>query len=166
MILDLLDCGASDHIAITVSGGPSITYSGLRKQVEKLVRVLNELGLGQGDRIAMALGNGLEMTASFLAAATAGTAAPLNPSYKYDEFKFYLEDTRAKALIVPPLELPEARRAAEEAGIQIIEASTDSQGRVVFSSSRMAVASMSSLARDPSSPTFRAGPTRTSASSL
>jgi acyl-CoA synthetase (AMP-forming)/AMP-acid ligase II len=144
MILEVLEGGAADKIAVTVSGGPSVTYADLRKQVDDLVLQLNRLGLGRGDRIGIALGNGLEMVASFLAAATAGTAAPLNPAYKYDEFKFYLEDTRAKALIVPPLELPEARRAAEEAGIQIIEASTDSQGRVVFSSSRMAVASMSS----------------------
>ena len=30
---------------------------------------------------------------SFLAASIAGTAAPLNPAYKEDEFRFYLEDT-------------------------------------------------------------------------
>jgi acyl-CoA synthetase (AMP-forming)/AMP-acid ligase II len=84
----------------------------------------------------MALGNSLEMVTSFLAAATAGTAAPLNPSYKYDEFRFYLDDTRARALILPPGELRDARLAAEEAGIPIIEAATNSDGEVVFSKSR------------------------------
>jgi acyl-CoA synthetase (AMP-forming)/AMP-acid ligase II len=83
----------------------------------------------------MALGNSLEMVASFLAAATAGTAAPLNPSYKYDEFRFYLDDTRAKALIVPLGSLPDARLAAEAAGIPIIEAATNSEGQVVLSGS-------------------------------
>jgi len=76
----------------------------------------------------MALGNGLEMVASFLASATAGTAAPLNPSYKYDEFKFYLEDTRAKALILSTGDLPDARRAATDTGIAIIEAGIDANG--------------------------------------
>ena len=33
------------------------------------------------------------MIVSFLAASMAGTAAPLNPSYKEEEFRFYLEDT-------------------------------------------------------------------------
>src|SRR5262249_8543745 len=138
MILELLDGGRPDQIAVTVSGGPSITYAGLRKQVADLVRQLNALGLGPHDRIAMALGNGLEMVASFLATATVGTAAPLNPAYKYDEFKFYLEDTRARAIILQPGDLPDARRAAGEAGIPIIEATTGAEGEVVFSTARVA----------------------------
>src|SRR5215469_2150418 len=136
MILEILDGGRANQVAISVSGGPSVTYAGLRQQVDRLVRQLNGLGLGRGNRIAMALGNGLEVVASFLASATAGTAAPLNPSYKYDEFKFYLEDTKAKALILPEGELPEARRAAADAGVAIIDASTDSDGQVVYSCSQ------------------------------
>jgi acyl-CoA synthetase (AMP-forming)/AMP-acid ligase II len=136
MILEVLDSGRPDQVAIAVSGGASVTYGGLRQQVDRLVRQLNGFGLGRGDRIAMALGNGLEVVASFLAAASAGTAAPLNPSYKYDEFKFYLEDTRAKALILPAGDLPDARRAATDTGIPIIEASTDSDRQVVYSCSQ------------------------------
>ena len=45
-------------------------------------------------------------------ACTSGTAAPLNPSYKEDEFKFYLEDTSAKVLLLPPTGAEDARRAA------------------------------------------------------
>jgi len=135
MILDLLDGGRSDRVAIAVAGGPSVTYGDLGIQVDRLARQLNKLGLGRGDRIAMALGNGLEMVVSFLASATAATAAPLNPAYKYDEFKFYIQDTRARALILPSGELPEARRAAGEAGVPIIETESDSEGRVAFSCS-------------------------------
>src|SRR5262249_34830077 len=115
MILELLDSGKPDKVAITVSGGPSVTYAGLRKQVDRLVRELNKLGRGRGHRMAWVLGSGLGVVASSLAAATAGPAAPLNPAYKYDEFKFYLEDTRARAVILPPGDLTEARRAAGEA---------------------------------------------------
>ena len=39
----------------------------------------------------------------------AGTAAPLNPGYKEDEFRFYLEDTNAKVLLLPPDGVDEAR---------------------------------------------------------
>ncbi len=42
----------------------------------------------------------------------AGTAAPLNPGYKEEEFRFYLEDTNAKVLLLPPDGLDEARKAA------------------------------------------------------
>src|SRR5437764_8673694 len=84
----------------------------------------------------MALPNGLEVIASFLAASTVGTAAPLNPSYTRDEFKFYLEDTGARALILPQDNSDEARAAATDRKILIIDASIDSSGRVQFSANK------------------------------
>jgi acyl-CoA synthetase (AMP-forming)/AMP-acid ligase II len=49
---------------------------------------------------------------TFLAASLAGTAAPLNPAYREEEFKFYLEDTNAKILLLPPDGAEDARKAA------------------------------------------------------
>ena len=132
MILDLLDDGSPSHIAVS-AGGHNFTYENLRKQVDRLVGELNQFGLGRGDRIAMSLPNGLEVIACFLAASTAGTAAPLNPAYRLDEFKFYLEDTSARALIVPPKDSDEARAAAGD-DILIIEVDTDAEGQVHLSS--------------------------------
>ena len=138
MLLDLLQGGSPGHIAIQVPGdGPSVTYDQLRAQVESLAKKLRSLGLGQGDRIAIALPNGFEMIASFLAASGVGTAAPLNPAYTIDEFKFYLEDTNACALIVPRGQAQEARSAAGEDTL-IIETHLDAEGAVQFSSSRTA----------------------------
>ena len=142
MILDLLDNGSPTHTAISVAGGPSVTYAGLRAQIEALAAELNRLGLGRGDRIAMALPNGLEVIASFLAASSVGTAAPLNPAYTRDEFRFYLEDTGARALIVPPAGLPAARAAAGD-NVLIIEASLDAGGQVRLSSKGTAGATRS-----------------------
>src|SRR5215813_1699676 len=134
MILELLENGRPSDTAIAVSdGGPRVTYAQMREQVERLAVTLNQLGLGRNDRIAIALPNGLEMITAFLAASTAGTAAPLNPAYRQDEFKFYLEDTSARALIVPPNDLAEARAAAGD-DITIIEADLDRDGAVRFSS--------------------------------
>jgi oxalate---CoA ligase len=134
MILNLLENGDPSRIAISSAGDrPPVTYSQLRQQVDALVQTLNQLGLGRGDRIAMALPNGLEVIASFLAASTVGTAAPLNPAYTRDEFKFYLEDTGARALIVPPQNC-EAARAAATDQVLIIEADLDGDGRVRFRS--------------------------------
>src|SRR5437773_7317732 len=136
MIRDLLENGDPSRIAISIAGtAPATTYHQLRQQVDSLVGKLNQLGLGRGDRIAMALPNGLEVIASFLAASTVGTAAPLNPAYTRDEFKFYLADTGARALILPPKEADEARAAAGD-DILIIEADLDRDGRVQFSSER------------------------------
>lgn len=135
MLLELLEGGSPAHIAIEVpGGGPSITYDQLRVQVESLSATLRKLGLGRGDRIALAMPNGFEVITAFLAASSVGTAAPLNPGYTLDEFKFYLEDTEARALIVPRGSGDEARTAAGSK-ILIIEAAADKDGMVQFSSS-------------------------------
>jgi hypothetical protein len=60
----------------------------------------------------LALPNGIATIVSSLAASVAGTAAPLNPGYTEEEFRFYLDDTNAKALLLPPEGIDEARRAA------------------------------------------------------
>ena len=134
MLLDLLANGNRTHAAIVVPGDrPAVSYDELRQQVEALATALKGFGLRRGDRIAMALPNGLEVIASFLAASTVGTAAPLNPAYTREEFKFYLEDTGARALIVPPGGAEEAKAAAGD-DILLIEADIDSDGRVRFSS--------------------------------
>src|SRR5712691_10142884 len=133
MILDLLENGQPGQIALSITGsGSAVSYGQLRQQVDALARTLNQLGLGRGDRIAMALPNGLEVIASFLAASTVGTAAPLNPAYTRDEFKFFLEDTGASALIVPLKGCDEARAAAGDK-VRIIEADLDGDGQVRFS---------------------------------
>src|SRR5882724_11720519 len=123
MIRSLLDNGERKHPAVDTLNG-AMTYQELADQVDELAAYLAEIGLGKGDRIAMALPNGLEVIASFLAASTVGTAAPLNPAYTRDEFKFYLEDTGARALIVPPNDC-EAARAAVTDQVLLIEADVD-----------------------------------------
>jgi len=138
MLLELLEGGSPSHIAITIPGGEaSVTYDQLRMQVESLAEKLRSLGLGRGDRIALAMPNGIELIASFLAAAAVGTAAPLNPSYTYDEFKFYLEDTAACALIVPPGDGAEVRRAAGDKTL-IIESERGDDGVIRFTTDRTA----------------------------
>ena len=101
-----------DRAALVVPGGPVVSYRSLREQVERLASYLQRAGISRGDRVALVLPNGVEAVVAFLAAATAGTAAPLNPGYKLEEFRFYLSDTGAKALIVPPGGADQARQAA------------------------------------------------------
>ncbi len=98
---------------ILPESGIRVTYGQLRDQVMAMASTLAELGIGRGDRIATVLPNGLPAIVSFLASAIAGTAAPLNPGYRQDEFAFYLDDTSAKVLLCPPDGAPDARKAAE-----------------------------------------------------
>jgi acyl-CoA synthetase (AMP-forming)/AMP-acid ligase II len=112
-LLDVLSAAPGDSTAILVpEANIRVTYSALRSQVAALADSLAAAGIANGDRVAMALPNGLPAIVSFLAASIAGTAAPLNPAYRQDEFAFYLDDTNAKVLIVPPDGGEAARLAA------------------------------------------------------
>ncbi len=131
---EVLDRGDNEATAIVVPGGPRLTYGHLREQVETAADGLAQLGLRRGQRIALVLPNSVETVVMFLAAAATGAAAPLNHAYKEDEFRFYLEDTEARALVVAPGSGEAARRALP-AGAILVEASTDRGGRVVLESS-------------------------------
>ncbi|MFN7996156.1 MAG: acyl--CoA ligase [Bryobacteraceae bacterium] len=120
-LLELLDRAEASRTAVILpEAGVRVTYGNLRQQVRDLACGLYQAGIRRGDRVATALPNGLDAIVAFLAASAAGTAAPLNPGYKFEEFCFYLDDTRAKVLIVPPGDGSEAKRAAEQAGIRVL----------------------------------------------
>jgi acyl-CoA synthetase (AMP-forming)/AMP-acid ligase II len=138
-LFDLLSNGADQAPALIAPGGPVWSFADLRSQVQRLAEWLQNHGLGHGDRIAIALGNGPAMAITFLAAATAATAAPLNPKYRREEFAFYYEDTNARALIVAPNEGEEAR-AALRPGMMLIEAAFDDQNQLRFVASGQAAA--------------------------
>jgi acyl-CoA synthetase (AMP-forming)/AMP-acid ligase II len=108
-----------------------LSYGELRTQVEILAETLAALGVKRGDRIGMALPNGIPSILCFLAAAEAGTAAPLNPAYKEEEFRFYLEDTNARVLLLPPHGAEEARRAAGDS-VQVVTVDMDAHGTVTL----------------------------------
>jgi acyl-CoA synthetase (AMP-forming)/AMP-acid ligase II len=91
----------------------------LRRNVDRLAARLREAGLGRGDRIAIVLGNGPEMALVLLAVMSVGCAAPLNPRYREDEFRFYLDDLHARALIGVPDQSVAARAAASDDTIAI-----------------------------------------------
>jgi acyl-CoA synthetase (AMP-forming)/AMP-acid ligase II len=131
-LLDVLAAGRDEHPALVVPGGPNLTYRRLREEVQRAAEALAAAGVGRGDRVALVYPNSAEAVALFLAAAVAGTAAPLNPAYKPDEFRFYLEDTRARVLLAPPGEAAAAREALP-ARAAVIEAAFDEAGRLAIS---------------------------------
>ena len=109
-LLELLDAGPASKTAVVLpEQRAEISYGALRAQVRELADQLAKAGISRGDRVGIALPNGLPMLVSFLAASVAGTAAPLNPAYREDEFRFYLEDTAARVVILPPIGAEEAR---------------------------------------------------------
>jgi len=110
-----------------------ISYGNLKRQVQDVADALAAAGVNRGDRIGMALPNGLANVVAFLAAAMAGTAAPLNPRYKEDEFVFYLEDTNARVLLLPPEGIDDARKAAATRHVPVLTVDMDANGTVTLS---------------------------------
>lgn len=130
-LLDLL-AGDDNHPALVAPDRPTLTYRQLRENIVQLSAQLNSFGLSRGDRIAIAMGNGPEMIVTFLAAAMCGTAAPLNPKYKQQEFAFYYEDTQAKALIALP-DTIELAHLAVTPNMVVINAIPQADGTLSFS---------------------------------
>jgi acyl-CoA synthetase (AMP-forming)/AMP-acid ligase II len=131
-LLDLLQSTPADQTAVIVpEQNLGLSYGDLRRQVEAVAGALAASGVQRGDRVGMAFPNGLPAIVSFLAASMAGTAAPLNPNYKEDEFRFYLEDTNARVLLLPPNGADEARRAAGNR-VRILAVDMDDSGTVTL----------------------------------
>src|SRR5215471_17317257 len=130
-LLDVLDAGQDDDLALAIPGGIRLTYRRLREEVWRGAEALAARGIRRGDRVGLVYPNSAEAIVLFLAAATAGTAAPLNPAYKVDEFQFFLQDTRARALLVPPGQGAAARQALP-AGAVVVEAAFDEHGSLRF----------------------------------
>src|SRR4051812_33831294 len=135
-LYELLTPVAADRTAVIIpEQNVHITYRNLRQQVEAVAGQLAAAGVGRGDRVGIALPNGLPTIVAFLAASLAGTAAPLNAGYKEEEFRFYLEDTNAKVLLLPPDGVDEARRAAGDR-VPILGVEMDAAGTVSLAGAR------------------------------
>src|SRR6188472_613588 len=125
-LLGLTDSVPGSNTAIIVpEQNLKISYAALRENVNALAQSLAAAGVQRGDRIGMAMPNGLACVVSFLASAMAGTSAPLNPAYKDEEFQFYLDDTNAKVILLPPDGLPDARSAARAKNVRVLVVDTD-----------------------------------------
>src|SRR6478735_7222136 len=114
--------------------GTSISYESLRRQVKTMAEALAGIGIKRGERVANVLPNGLPTIVAFLAGAIAGTAAPLNPAYRFEEFSFYLDDTSAKVLLAPPDGAEEARRAARHLNVPVTPPTPDDVALVLHTS--------------------------------
>jgi len=129
-LLDVLHFADSHIAAVIPEIGMRVSYDSLRQQVVGMASALASVGIRRGDTVAIALPNGLPAITSFLAAAIAGTAAPLNPAYPYEEFLFFLRDTAARILLCPPVGAEDARSAAADCNLPVFSVEMSEQGNV------------------------------------
>ncbi len=103
-----------DIVAVrTVDDSVSLTWSELLRRVEDVAGGLAKLGVGQGDTVAIMLGNRPEFHIVDLAAAMLGaTPFSIYLTYPPDEIRYLISDAGAKVAIIEQAYLtPLSRRA-------------------------------------------------------
>ena len=87
--------------AILAPGRPALSFAALEQQVAETRAALQELGLGPGDRVAVAAGNyGAEAAVAELAVASAATCALVDAGATAAELLQHLDQVRPKALVI------------------------------------------------------------------
>ena len=89
-----------ENIALTSEISTKLNYKDLKSFIDRISKQLAGNGLSNKDRAAIVLPNGPYMASSFLAISSYMSAAPLNPSYKSEEYEFYLKDLNPKIVLV------------------------------------------------------------------
>ncbi|MGE5137901.1 MAG: class I adenylate-forming enzyme family protein [Rudaea sp.] len=83
--------------------GETLTFSELRRRVDRLASGLQTLGVCSGDRVALLLPSCLEFPVAFFAPSALGAVVvPLNPIYRQKEIQHILADSEAAVVIADP----------------------------------------------------------------
>ncbi|WP_432705843.1 class I adenylate-forming enzyme family protein [Amycolatopsis taiwanensis] len=94
--------GWGDHAAYFTEDG-TWTYSQVHDTAARAVAVLRLLGVRPGDRVLIALPDGIGWVVAFLAVARAGcTVVPVNPELTADDHAFMAGDCDARLVITTP----------------------------------------------------------------
>ncbi|MET7575368.1 type I polyketide synthase [Streptomyces sp. NPDC005492] len=92
----------------------AVTYGELEQRTARLAGHLIRLGVRRGDRVAIHLGNRVELVEIWLGVLRAGAiGVPLNPGASTDELAYFLDDSGAVAIVTgEPVAAPIAQLAA------------------------------------------------------
>ncbi|MBI3993874.1 MAG: AMP-binding protein [Candidatus Lambdaproteobacteria bacterium] len=95
-----------------ISGTRSITLEDVAARAARAAQGLHELGVGEGDAIALMLRNDFAFFEATLAAVTLGAyAVPVNWHFTAEEAGYIFEDAGAKAVVIHADLLPQVRAA-------------------------------------------------------
>ena len=120
-IRNMINQQNDDLIFLTSEKNEKLSYGEFKIFNEKISRQLAATNVKNSDRAAIVLPNGPLMASSFLSISSYMSAAPLNPSYKQEEFEFYLDDLKPKFLLVEPNSKSLAVIAAKNLNIPVFE---------------------------------------------
>jgi benzoate-CoA ligase len=106
-----LDAGRADKIAFIDHRG-KYSYAELADRIERFGHVLRGFGMRGEERILICLLDTIDWPTAFLGAIKAGVVAvPVNTLMTEDDYRFMLEDSRARVLVVSEELLPKLKPA-------------------------------------------------------
>ena len=101
-LANVVERRATEHPdrALVVAGSRTLTFGQVESRAAALAAALAELGIEQGDRIAINLPNCPEWIIAMVAGAKLGaTIVPVNPRLNYHEFKYQLRHAEVSAAV-------------------------------------------------------------------
>ncbi|MGH3876795.1 MAG: benzoate-CoA ligase family protein [Actinophytocola sp.] len=104
--------GRGDRQALLTAAGPT-TYAELAALVNRIGNVLLELGVRRGDRVLLALSDGVEFVATWYAAQKIGAVtAEVYTFLPAKDYRYFLDYTGANVVVVDPVTLERMREAS------------------------------------------------------
>jgi benzoate-CoA ligase family protein len=111
-----LDAGRGEKIAF-IDGNGKYSYADLADRVERFGHVLRVFGIRREERILICLLDTVDWPTAFLGAIKAGVVAvPVNTLMTEDDYRFMLEDSRARVLVVSEGLLPKFAKSIAASG--------------------------------------------------
>jgi amino acid adenylation domain-containing protein len=110
-----------DAAALMAPGRAALGYAQLWSNLSSTARLLRELGIRPGDRVAIVLPQGPELPVAVLSVAAVAAAMPFNPVATGQDFAADFSFLSPKALLVQRGDGTRARDAATACGIPILE---------------------------------------------
>src|SRR5271170_6042794 len=144
-----LDAGRAGKLAY-IDQRRGWTYGELAERAERFGHVLRSLGIRREERILLCLLDTIDWPTAFLGAIKAGVVpVPVNTLLTEDEYRFMLEDSRARLLIVSEELYPKFAKLKNEL-THVVVSGEKTQGHAQFE------ALLAGAARDPvTAPTVR-----------
>ncbi len=118
-----LEAGREDKIAI-YCGDEQVTYGELARRINRFGHALKgELGVRQEDRVLMVLNDTPSFPTAFFGAMRIGAIPiPTNTLLAADDYRFFVEDSRAKVVIADEMHHDKVREALEghEGSVKVV----------------------------------------------
>ena len=109
------------QVFIETPEGQTYSYADLEATSGRFARLLGDLGVQPGDRVAVQVDKSPEAIFLYLATLRAGAVyLPLNTAYTRSEIAYFLSDARPTLFVCRPEDEAEAAEAAREAGVPAV----------------------------------------------